>query len=158
MALVSIANFPIHELNTIVRSRGDGEEFISLMFYYIKASSYACSRAWSFWVTAAVSYLPGTMMRKKILVVQEWLLLYYGDGYSTGFKTVLYKIKGWHHGGLMLYLTYYVPNRSQKHKISFLISRKKTSSWRIVSHQGFPQCENVILWLVRYVFPASTSA
>lgn len=40
-------------------------------------------------------------------------------------------------------------NKSQKHKLCFLISRGKTSSHKIVSHQGFPQCR--VLFSVFYV-------
>lgn len=51
-----------------------------------------------------------------------------------------------------------VSNKCQKHELSFLISAEETSSYKIVSRQGFPLCKSVILRLVRYVFPASKSA
>lgn len=40
-------------------------------------------------------------------------------------------------------------NKSQKHTLCFLISTGKTSSHKIVSHQGFPQCR--VLFSVFYV-------
>lgn len=50
--------------------------------------------------------------------------------------------------------------KTQKHKNTnhFWLVEKKHPPAEVVSHQGFPHCKSVILCLVRYVFPASTSA